>query len=406
VTTGLSTKTLITTAAISLCIWLCSAAVVYYGVYYGEQNVAAGGGVAEAQKVAAENLFRFDSLYYFAIADTGYSYNGDPYSSPNIVFAPLFPLLAKGLATIAPLDLVTSGLLLNGFLFFSALMILQLYLSEWLGQGKAAGVLLAMATSAGAYSFHAFYSESAMLFCLAVCLLSFQRANWWTLAFAAAALGATRLAAIPLAGFFGLVFLLQAWRRWNQPRVGAIKVLQAFICLSGAALYLGYAALTFGNPLTLFPEIQGASWGLFHRPIGFWQVASFTVLGEYWAMVSDRGFDPLDIKTLNLIWTSLAAFSVVYMILGYRRNLFTLVFALYFISVYVADASSEYLISAHRFFALMIPIFITFADLHSWIARKSAPGVAYAVSAALFCVNVYYGVIHAAYFNQGVWYYF
>ena len=43
-------------------------------------------------------LFRFDAVYYRDIATTGYAYDGDPHSSPNIVFTPLFPLCVRAVA--------------------------------------------------------------------------------------------------------------------------------------------------------------------------------------------------------------------------------------------------------------------------------------------------------------------
>jgi hypothetical protein len=83
---SLKTKRALAWAAV---IWAISFAWVHLGIFYG-QSLTSGSGYPSVQ---APDLFRFDAAFYKDIAQNGYSYNGDPASSPNIVFAPLFPLL-------------------------------------------------------------------------------------------------------------------------------------------------------------------------------------------------------------------------------------------------------------------------------------------------------------------------
>ena len=378
--------------------------VISVTVALAPRFVPEGGGIAEARAITPHNLFRFDSLYYYGIATTGYSYNGDPNSSPNLVFAPLFPLLTRVVAIVC--DAVTAGFILNELLLFLALWALSIVLSEWLGEWRARGMLLAMVTAAGSYAFHAYYSESTMLACLALCLLSFQRQWWWRLAFASAALGASRLTGAPLAGVFAMLFVFQAFRLRRDVKAVVSRLAMAAICVSGALAYLIYVSVYFGNPLTLFPEIQASSWGLFHQPASFASLISFNYLADYWVHAFDRGFHLDDIKTLNLVWMSLGAFSCIYMLLVYRRNIMSLLFLVYFLFVYANDASSEFLISAHRFFVLMLPIFIMGSALHGVVRAKAGWAAAYVVSGVLLLVNISFGILHAAYFNQGVWYFF
>ena len=49
-------------------------------------------------------LLQWDSEWYFKIVTEGYRYNGDPTVQQNIVFYPLYPMLARGLAAISGLD--------------------------------------------------------------------------------------------------------------------------------------------------------------------------------------------------------------------------------------------------------------------------------------------------------------
>src|SRR5262249_38426429 len=133
-------------------------------------------------------------------------YNGDPHSSPNIVFAPLFPIAVWLASWIPGLDEVSAGFALNKVFFYLALWILFLYLRTFIGQRKTFLTLTALATTAGAYAFHAYYSESAMLLCLSLILYMHRTQRWTWLALASAALGAARVSALPIcivvAGFF------------------------------------------------------------------------------------------------------------------------------------------------------------------------------------------------------------
>jgi hypothetical protein len=157
---------------LALALLLSSWAVVQAGVFFGREQIPMGAGQPEAYRITSHDLFRFDSLYYLAIAEHGYAYNGDPNSSPNIVFAPAFPLLVRALSTIMPGDTPLAGLILNKILFFFGLVFMLDFLRAIAGEQRAFWTLFAMVTAAGAYAFHAFYSESSMLFFLSLALVS------------------------------------------------------------------------------------------------------------------------------------------------------------------------------------------------------------------------------------------
>ena len=63
-------------------ILLISWLTVRAGIAIGEATVPPGAGYLQESGII-ESLFRFDAKYYYAIATEGYSFNGDPYSSPN-----------------------------------------------------------------------------------------------------------------------------------------------------------------------------------------------------------------------------------------------------------------------------------------------------------------------------------
>ena len=382
-------------------------AVVQAGTYWGAEFVPAGDGIPQAADLAARNLFRADAGEYYSIARDGYAFDGDLYSSPNIVFAPTYPLLVTGLAPLFAGDTFLAGTLLNKALLFGAMVCWLMFLTPMLGRGRAFWVLAAATTAAGAYALHAFYSESTMLFFLGLCLLAWRKKWQWVLALSAGALGASRVAAMPMAALFAGAFAFQAWRSRHQAKDCARALIQAGVCVSGAGAYLGYVGMRFGNPFILFHDILAASWGAFHRPVDAWSLVTGAYLVRYWGMTLARGLTNWnDIRTLNLIWTTLGLAASVYLLVRWRRELWAWLFLVYFLLIYVTNTSSEFLISAHRYFLLMLPIFIMVAAGYERVARWMPPLVARGLAALLLAVNLAYGIFHAAYFNQGVWPYF
>jgi hypothetical protein len=102
------------------------------------------------------------------------------------------------------------------------------------------------------------------------------------------------------------------------------------------------------------------------------------------------------------MWTTLAAASAAYLVFAWRGTIFAFAFLIYFLFIYCTNSSSEYLISAHRFFTLMLPIYLLFAA----VGRFAQVWAARALAAALLLLNLFFGVVHAAMFNQGYWSFF
>jgi hypothetical protein len=278
---------------------------------------------------------------------------------------------------------------LNEILLFLALVFLFLWLeTPW--------PLLALATTAGSYAFHAYYSESTMLFGLALALWSWQRRQLWWLAFACAWLGASRLAALPFVLVFSALLVMEAWRE-RRPQWLAASAL----AVSGAAAYLIFIAIAFGNPFELLPEIQQTSWGLFHPPADVLKLLDGQYLFEHIRAAFERA-DVLDIRTLNLIWLLLALAASVHLLITQWRKPITWGFVGYFILVYTSGGASEYLISMHRFAVMMLPIFTGAAlVLRALPRRLSLP-----LALVLLVLSAAAGILHTAMFNQGQWYWF
>ncbi len=390
----------------ALLLFVISWLAIRGGISLGAHELPQGPGLPSPAE-AKPDLFRFDSVYYRAIADWGYVYDGNPASSPNLVFAPLFPLLLQAVAALTGLELTAAGFLLNRFLLVGALFFWILFLRTKVSPSGAFLVLLLLVTSAGSYAFHAYYSEATLFFFLGLCFWSYSQGWAWLAAFSCAALGASRLTAFPIVCVFAGYFLWRAWCERSQRLSALSNTLLALLCLTGTASYLAYLGREFGNPFTLIPEIQQTSWGRFHQGVSWPKLLTGFYFIEYAGSALQRGWGTfLDIRTINLAWMLLGLGACVHLFLHYRRSLWALCFIAYFAMIYWSDAGSEYLISSHRFLALMVPIFMMILTLHETVMRRCGRTWAFAATGLLSLINLGYGLLMTAAFNQGLWPYF
>lgn len=226
-----------------------------------------------------------------------------------------------------------------------------------------------------------------------------QRKKMWLMAIASGLAGAARLAALPIS-------IVSAIHLFFSARKKSLGTAQGLIAVSGAFAFLTYIYFRFGNPFTLFPEIQSSSWGFFHP-----KVSPFYLLGPNLAQFTWnailRGLDTfLSIQTLNLVWTILALFTVGFCFKKWGWRWPTTLFAGYVAFTYWTGAGSEFLISAHRFYVLLLPLFMMFADMDQRLRQRYSARTANGVTGLLFMINLFYCLFHTASFNQGVWFFF
>ncbi|MGE4133830.1 MAG: hypothetical protein AB7F86_19485 [Bdellovibrionales bacterium] len=384
----------------ALVLYLISWTAIQIGVWLGESYVPSGPGLKDSP-VYASDLFRFDSEYYLRIADSGYFYDGNPNSSPNIVFAPVFPVLVKTLSSLSPLSLVSAGFVVNAICLVGGILFLLIWLTNLFGFAYAILGTLFLVTSAGAYSLHAFYSEASALFFLTWSCLALSKKSWGQLAIASAILSGTRVSMAPIAAIIAIVIMRQALRERRLALIG-----YSLASVSGLVVYLGYIAISIGNPFELFPKIQSHSWGLYHPEVD-WTYYLGPNLIDYFGAVLDRGFGfPLDIRTLNLAWLVLATFGCMGFLRYDKRNPVAWMFTAGLIFLYLSDAGSEYLISFHRFAVLILPCFFLPVWIHTWLSKRNRPKLAHAMIGLLLTINLVYCILHTAFFHRGVWFFF
>jgi hypothetical protein len=82
-------------------------------------------------------LLQWDSEWYFRIVTEGYGYNGDPTIPQNIVFYPLYPMLARGLAATSGISAPDTLLLVANISGFCAIVLLFKLVREEFGDDLA-----------------------------------------------------------------------------------------------------------------------------------------------------------------------------------------------------------------------------------------------------------------------------
>jgi hypothetical protein len=216
---------------------------------------------------------RHDADWYLAIAQYGYT------RPEQTAFFPLYPLLIKLCSPFTFFNWPLAALLVSNLALLGAFCALALLaVHEQPNEPRAsAATIRALIAYPLAFFFFAPYTESVFLL-LAVLALLAARRGWWRAApFAAFLAGLTRPVGIVLILPLLVEFGSQRgwWRRpWRIPPLlgpnGLLAALPTLLAVPAAvAVYAGYCALRFGNPLE-FGSVE-TFWGRsFEAP---WRVA-------------------------------------------------------------------------------------------------------------------------------------
>jgi hypothetical protein len=200
-------------------------------------------------------LLRWDSGWYLNIARNGYHDYADPSTASTVVFYPLYPLAARGVAWLLGCD-VAAGLVIvaNAAAPVAALLLAGL-VAPSLGEETA---LLAVAC----FSFFPFslflsagYTESLTLVFVLLSLLLIARQRFAAGALMAGLALATRSTGIVLLPIILLEMVRQNRQSWA--RLAPRLVLCALLATSGLLAYMAYLGISIGHPMA-FAENQRA----------------------------------------------------------------------------------------------------------------------------------------------------
>ncbi len=360
-------------------------------------------------------IYRWDSTHYYSIAQKGYHYT-NACKPQNIVFFPAYPMFVKFFSKVISLDLLYSGYVVSQLFFILACILLFGIINHLLGPPAAIACLLGLNFSAGTYAFHSFYSESTFLLFLTLSMYYFINNKYLPLALSCFILGASRPTGLAFTSSFFIFFIYQSYAEVyisKEPKLSlrylkALRMgLYSLLCQGGYLSYLGYIYYHFGNPLKIIPEIYECQWSKATKEMSFVDFFTFRHLADRFIDVLNGSIHfLLNIQAVNFIWTFLAAIAAFYSLFRFKHWVFKISFFIYFCGIYKSVGASELLVSTHRYFVLMIPIYLMLADIFVLINRKFGTPLAATYALALIIFGVAQMFVQTTLFTAGVWWYF
>lgn len=227
-------------------IFACSRAVVALGLVFSHKYLPIYPEVWSAGPAWYHQLLQWDAEWYFKIVTEGYRYSGDPTVQQNIVFYPLYPMLARGLVTISGLAPADAMLLVANAAGLLAVVVLFKLVREEFGDqvGLATTALLSFFPASVLLS--AGYTEPLALLLIVLFFLALKRKYYLSAALLAGLATATRSTGIVL-----LPVLL--WQTWvnRDPRFLPALLPRVVLATSGIWLFMIYLWSAFGAPFAL-----------------------------------------------------------------------------------------------------------------------------------------------------------
>jgi hypothetical protein len=200
-----------------------------------------------------DHLLRWDSEWYAGIVEHGYRYNGDPNDLQPVVFFPLYPMLARALATITGLSPGVALLVVANLAAVVAILLLFRWARRHAGEETALLTVACLSFYPGSLFLSAGYTEPLALL-LILCCFTLLEDRRYVLAAAAAGLAlATRFVGIMLIP--ALVWELRQKYYADRKRFVLYTVACLAIAGAGLSLYTLYLYAAFGHPLA-FADAQ------------------------------------------------------------------------------------------------------------------------------------------------------
>ncbi len=237
----------------AILIFLSSRAVVALGLVFSQKYLPVATDVWSAGPFWYHQLLQWDSEWYFRIVTEGYRYNGDPTVQQNIVFYPLYPMLARGLAAISGLTPAHALLFISNVAGLLAIVVLFKLVREEFGDQLALATIALLSFFPASVILSAGYTESLELLLIVWFFLSLKRQRYLTAALLAGLAVADRST--------GIVLLpVLVWEMWlNRDRKPFFPALIPCVLLatSGIWTFMIYLWYAFGDPF-VFSDGQTA----------------------------------------------------------------------------------------------------------------------------------------------------
>lgn len=237
-------------------IYLCSRVAVALGLVFSRKYLPITAADWSAGPFWYHQLLQWDSEWYFKIATEGYRYNGDPTIQQNIVFYPLYPMLARGLAAISGLSPADALLLVANLAGLLAVVALFKLVREEFGDQIALVTIALLSFFPTSVLLSAGYTEPLQLLLIVLFFLVLKQGRYLPAALLAGLAVADRSTGIVLLP----VLLWEMWRNRDQKPFLALLLPCVLLATSGLWLFMIYLWSQFGDPL-VFADGQAA----FHR---------------------------------------------------------------------------------------------------------------------------------------------
>jgi Gpi18-like mannosyltransferase len=224
-------------------IFLCSRAVVALGLVFSQKYLPATDDWS-AGPFWFHQLLQWDSEWYFKIVTEGYRYNGDPTIQQNIVFYPLYPMLARSLVTISGLAPADALLLVSNVAGFLAIIVLFKLVREEFGDQLALAATALLSFFPASILLSAGYTEPLALLLIVSFFLALKRKYHLSAAVLAGLAISTRSTGIILLP----VLLWEMWLNRDQRPFLPALLLYILLATSGIWLFMIYLWSSFGTP--------------------------------------------------------------------------------------------------------------------------------------------------------------
>jgi hypothetical protein len=226
-------------------IFLCSRMVVALGLVFSQKYLPIATDVWSAGPFWYHQLLQWDSEWYFRIATEGYRYSGDPTISQSIVFFPLYPMLARGLAAISGIAPSDGLLLVSNVAGLLAIVALFKLVREEFGDQIALATIALISFFPASVFLSAGYTESLELLLTVSFFLVLNRRYYLSAALLAGLAVADRSTGIVLLP----VLLWEMWRNRDRKPFLPVLIPCVLIATSGLWLFMIYLWYAFGDPL-------------------------------------------------------------------------------------------------------------------------------------------------------------
>lgn len=367
-----------------LLIFACSRLVVALGLAFSEKYVPSSIERWSAGPLWYHQLLQWDSEWYFKIVTDGYQYNGDPTIQQSIVFYPLFPMLARGMATIGGLTPADAMLLVSNAAGLLAIVILFKLVREEYGDQVALATTALVSFFPASVLLSAGYTEPLALLLIVSFFLALKRRYYFPAALLAGLTIATRSTGIVLLP----VLVWEMWRNRDQKPFLPALLPCIVLATSGLWLFMIYLWSAFGSPFA-FADGQVA----FHEG---------TALAT--RLVAALKLEPFTRMMLNdwNPWGQASWFTLLFIVLivvGWSRlpsswTLFAM--AVLLLPYLTLSGGPAGFVSMSRFNLVSFPLFVILADLVSrakWllVALIGLFGASLFMNTALFARRIWIG---------------